>query len=60
MKEGVDFRLRNWDTKDFDFWLLFVVSVYLLEKWREIFQLFRSLVYFILPFTEVRNFLDRK
>jgi len=26
----------------------------------ETFQLFRSLVYFILPFTDVRNFSDRK
>jgi len=25
----------------------------------EIFQLFRSLVYFILPFTDVQNFSDR-
>jgi len=30
------------------------------EIWCEIFQRFRSLVYFILPFTDVRNFLDRK
>jgi len=26
----------------------------------EIYQLFHSLVYFILPFTDVRNFLDQK
>jgi len=30
------------------------------EIWCEIFQLFRSLVYFILPFTDVRKFSDRK
>jgi len=27
---------------------------------REIYRLFRSLVYFILPFTDVRNFSDQK
>jgi len=30
------------------------------EIWCEILQLFRSFVYFILPFTDVRNFLEWK
>jgi len=30
------------------------------EIWCGLFQLFRSLAYFILPFTEVENFSDRK
>jgi len=30
------------------------------EIWCEIYQLFRSLVYFILPFTDIQNFSDRK
>jgi len=30
------------------------------EIWCDIYQLFRSFVYFILPFTDVRNSSDRK
>jgi len=43
-------------------WISLVLKLRLpnCEIWREIYKLFPSLVYFILPFTDIWNFSGRK